>query len=97
MPPAVPILTPLKSHEIDSILPALAKNARAGHPYWGYVYEVKCLGGRALVLLVLTQGIDCGTGFHACDADKNAQHDHHEIDEEFALRVPNGDGHKSEL
>src|SRR3954471_23562594 len=29
---AVPILTTTKSHDTGSILPALAKNARAGHP-----------------------------------------------------------------
>jgi hypothetical protein len=51
----------------------------------------------SLVLLVLAQGIDYGTSFHAGDADKNAQRDHHEIDEEFILRVPSGHGHKSEL
>lgn len=41
---AVRILTPLKSHAVGSILPALAKSARAGHPYRRGAYEVKSLG-----------------------------------------------------
>jgi hypothetical protein len=34
---AVPVLTPTKSHDTSSIVPALAKSARAGHPqfHWG--------------------------------------------------------------